>query len=48
MIKKSGRVENTNEYDVIFIVFSIWYGCAPNEVNTLYKNKIINYIRKER
>ena len=25
---------------MIFIVFSIWYGCAPNEVNTLYKKKI--------
>ena len=33
----SGRVENMNEYDVIFIGFPIWYGCAPNVVNTFLK-----------
>ena len=33
----SGRVENMNEYDVIFIGFPIWYGCAPNVVNTFMK-----------
>ena len=33
----SGQVENWDEYDTIFIGFPIWYGCAPNVVNTFCK-----------
>lgn len=29
-----GKVENWNEYDTVYIGFPIWYGCAPNVVNT--------------
>ena len=29
-----GRIENLSEYDVVFIGFPIWYGSAPNVVNT--------------
>ena len=30
----SGRVENFSEYDTVYIGFPIWYGAAPNVVNT--------------
>ena len=30
----SGTVENFAEYDTVYIGFPIWYGCAPNVVNT--------------
>ena len=30
----AGRVDNFSEYDEVFIGFPIWYGCAPNVVNT--------------
>jgi len=30
----SGAVENFAEYDTVYIGFPIWYGCAPNVVNT--------------
>lgn len=33
----SGRVENFAEYDTVLIGFPIWYGCAPNVVNTFCK-----------
>lgn len=33
----SGRVENFAEYDTVLIRFPIWYGCAPNVVNTFCK-----------
>ncbi len=33
----SGKVENMTEYDTIFVGFPIWYGCAPNVVNTFLK-----------
>ena len=33
----SGKVENWEEYDVVFVGFPIWYGCAPNVVNTFCK-----------
>ncbi len=33
----AGKVENMDQYDVIFIGFPIWYGCAPNVVNTFLK-----------
>ena len=29
-----GSIENFAEYDVVFLGFPIWYGCAPNVVNT--------------
>ena len=33
----SSRVENFAEYDTVLIGFPIWYGCAPNVVNTFCK-----------
>ena len=30
----SGSVENMADYDTVFIGFPIWYGCAPNVVNS--------------
>ena len=30
----SGRVENFSDYDTVYIGFPIWYGAAPNVVNT--------------
>lgn len=33
-----GKVENFDSYDTVLIGFSIWYGCAPNVVNTFCKN----------
>ena len=33
----SGKVENFVEYDTVLIGFPIWYGCAPNVVNTFCK-----------
>lgn len=32
-----GKVENMAEYDLLLIGFPIWYGCAPNIVNTFVK-----------
>ena len=33
-----GKVENMSEYDFIMLGFPIWYGCAPNVVNTFLKD----------
>jgi flavodoxin len=33
-----GKVGNMEEYDLIMIGFPIWYGCAPNVVNTFLKD----------
>lgn len=33
----SGKVDNFAQYDKVLIGFSIWYGCAPNVVNTFCK-----------
>ena len=33
----SGKIENFDEYDTVFIGFPIWYGAAPNVVNTFCK-----------
>ena len=33
----SGTVKNFAEYDTVLIGFPIWYGCAPNVVNTFCK-----------
>ena len=33
----AGKIENFAEYDTIMIGFPIWYGCAPNVVNTFCK-----------
>ncbi|MBQ3291170.1 MAG: flavodoxin [Mogibacterium sp.] len=30
----AGKVRNFDEYDTVYIGFPIWYGCAPNVVNT--------------
>ena len=32
-----GKVENFSDYDVVLVGFPIWYGCAPNVVNTFCK-----------
>ena len=32
-----GKVEDFADYDTIYIGFPIWYGCAPNVVNTFCK-----------
>lgn len=34
----SGKIDNFDEYDVILIGFPIWYGCAPNVINTFCKD----------
>ena len=34
----SGRLENLSDYDIVLIGFPIWYGCAPNVVNTFCKD----------
>ncbi len=33
----TGRVENFAEYDTVYVGFPIWYGCAPNVINTFCK-----------
>ena len=33
----SSKVENFADYDTVLIGFPIWYGCAPNVVNTFCK-----------
>ena len=33
----SGRVKQMDAYDLIYLGFPIWYGCAPNVVNTFLK-----------
>ena len=33
----AGIIENFGEYDLILVGFPIWYGCAPNVVNTFCK-----------
>lgn len=32
-----GSVENFSDYDTVLIGFPIWYGAAPNVVNTFFK-----------
>ena len=32
-----GKIKNFDEYDTVYIGFPIWYGCAPNVVNTFAK-----------
>ena len=32
-----GRVNGFEQYDIVYIGFPIWYGCAPNVVNTFCK-----------
>ena len=34
----AGKIENFDEYDKILIGFPIWYGCAPNVINTFCKD----------
>ena len=33
----TGAVDGFAEYDTVYIGFPIWYGCAPNVVNTFCK-----------
>ena len=33
----ASKVRNMEEYDTVFVGFPIWYGCAPNVVNTFLK-----------
>ncbi len=33
----AGAVENMDGYDLLLVGFPIWYGCAPNVVNTFLK-----------
>lgn len=33
----AGKVENMAEYDTLYVGFPIWYGCAPNVVNSFLK-----------
>ena len=33
----AGKVDNLRQYDTVYIGFPIWYGCAPNVVNTFCK-----------
>ena len=33
-----GKIENFAEYDTVYIGFPIWYGAAPNVVNTFCKD----------
>ena len=33
----NGRIENFSDYDTVVIGFPIWYGAAPNVVNTCCK-----------
>lgn len=34
----SGTVDHFEQYDTVCVGFPIWYGCAPNVVNTFCKN----------
>ena len=36
-VRVAGQIENFGDYDLILIGFPIWYGCAPNVVNTFCK-----------
>lgn len=33
----AGRIDNLSDYDTVYIGFPIWYGAAPNVVNTFCK-----------
>lgn len=33
----AGKVEDMSQYDTIFVGFPIWYGAAPNVINTFLK-----------
>jgi flavodoxin len=33
----SGKVKHFEDYDTVYVGFPIWYGCAPNVVNTFCK-----------
>lgn len=30
----AGKIENFGDYELVLVGFPIWYGCAPNVVNT--------------
>ena len=33
----AGKIENFDEYELVIVAFPIWYGAAPNVVNTFCK-----------
>ncbi len=33
----AGTIEDFDQYDTVYIGFPIWYGCAPNVINTFCK-----------
>ena len=33
----AGKVTDIERYDTLYVGFPIWYGCAPNVVNTFLK-----------
>ena len=36
-VSVEGKIENFEDYDTVLIGFPIWYGSAPNVVNTFCK-----------
>ena len=36
-VSVAGRIESLSQYDTVYIGFPIWYGAAPNVVNTFCK-----------
>ena len=36
-VPTTGKVEDFEQYDTVLIGFPIWYGCAPNVVNSFCK-----------
>ena len=36
-VSVADRIENLSQYDTVYIGFPIWYGAAPNVVNTFCK-----------
>ena len=33
-VSVAGKIENFGDYELVLVGFPIWYGCAPNVVNT--------------
>ena len=38
IVPVSGKIQEFEQYDMVLIGFPIWYGCAPNVVNTFCKD----------
>ena len=39
----ASRAEDFSKYDVVYIGFPIWYGCAPNVVNTFCSDLFVSF-----